>query len=112
MNVEVLSRNQFALTVSFHFLFPPVMIGLGQGQTAAADSFLRPALAVLRQDRAARGVCVGRIARPHPKWRASRLRYAAHEHGRTVLVVGHDARLAPLFRNAAAEAERWLSPVC
>jgi cytochrome d ubiquinol oxidase subunit I len=29
MNVEVLSRIQFALTVSFHFLFPPMTIGLG-----------------------------------------------------------------------------------
>jgi Cytochrome bd terminal oxidase subunit I len=29
MNVEVLSRIQFGLTVSFHFLFPPMTIGLG-----------------------------------------------------------------------------------
>jgi cytochrome d ubiquinol oxidase subunit I len=29
MSVEVLSRIQFALTVSFHFLFPPMTIGLG-----------------------------------------------------------------------------------
>jgi cytochrome d ubiquinol oxidase subunit I len=29
MSVEVLSRIQFALTVSFHFLFPPLTIGLG-----------------------------------------------------------------------------------
>jgi cytochrome d ubiquinol oxidase subunit I len=29
MNAEVLSRIQFALTVSFHFLFPPLTIGLG-----------------------------------------------------------------------------------
>jgi cytochrome bd ubiquinol oxidase subunit I len=29
MNVEVLSRIQFALTISFHFLFPPMNIGLG-----------------------------------------------------------------------------------
>jgi cytochrome bd ubiquinol oxidase subunit I len=29
MNVEVLSRIQFALTISFHFLFPPLTIGLG-----------------------------------------------------------------------------------
>jgi cytochrome d ubiquinol oxidase subunit I len=29
MNVEFLSRFQFALTVSFHFLFPPLTIGLG-----------------------------------------------------------------------------------
>ncbi len=29
MNVEVLSRIQFALTISFHFLFPPMTIGLG-----------------------------------------------------------------------------------
>ncbi len=29
MNVETLSRFQFALTVSFHFVFPPMTIGLG-----------------------------------------------------------------------------------
>src|SRR5262245_40356883 len=29
MDVEVLSRIQFALTLSFHFLFPPLTIGLG-----------------------------------------------------------------------------------
>src|SRR5450432_1218858 len=29
MTVEILSRIQFALTVSFHFLFPPMTIGLG-----------------------------------------------------------------------------------
>lgn len=29
MNVETLSRIQFALTVSFHFVFPPMTIGLG-----------------------------------------------------------------------------------
>lgn len=29
MNVEVLSRIQFALTISFHFVFPPMTIGLG-----------------------------------------------------------------------------------
>ena len=29
MSTEILSRIQFALTVSFHFLFPPMSIGLG-----------------------------------------------------------------------------------
>src|SRR6516165_8741254 len=29
MSVEILSRIQFALTLSFHFLFPPLTIGLG-----------------------------------------------------------------------------------
>jgi cytochrome d ubiquinol oxidase subunit I len=29
MTVEILSRIQFALTISFHFLFPPMSIGLG-----------------------------------------------------------------------------------
>src|SRR5262245_64757789 len=29
MSAEVLSRIQFALTISFHFLFPPLTIGLG-----------------------------------------------------------------------------------
>ena len=29
MSTEVLSGIQFALTASFHFLFPPLSIGLG-----------------------------------------------------------------------------------
>ncbi|OAI40869.1 hypothetical protein AYO41_01710 [Verrucomicrobia bacterium SCGC AG-212-E04] len=29
MTVEILSRIQFALTISFHFIFPPMTIGLG-----------------------------------------------------------------------------------
>ena len=29
MSVEILSRIQFALTISFHFLYPPMTIGLG-----------------------------------------------------------------------------------
>ena len=29
MSVDILSRIQFGLTVSFHFLFPPMSIGLG-----------------------------------------------------------------------------------
>ncbi len=29
MDVEILSRIQFALTVSFHYIFPPISIGLG-----------------------------------------------------------------------------------
>ena len=47
MDVEVLSRVQFAMTVSFHFLFPPLTIGLGlmlvdHADAAAADG--RPAV--------------------------------------------------------------------
>jgi cytochrome d ubiquinol oxidase subunit I len=29
MDPELLSRLQFALTVSFHFIFPPISMGLG-----------------------------------------------------------------------------------
>ncbi len=29
MNAELLSRIQFALTVSFHFIYPPLSMGLG-----------------------------------------------------------------------------------
>jgi len=29
MDVEILSRLQFALTTMFHYLFPPLTIGLG-----------------------------------------------------------------------------------
>ena len=29
MNVEILSRLQFAFTVAFHYIYPPLSIGLG-----------------------------------------------------------------------------------
>jgi cytochrome d ubiquinol oxidase subunit I len=29
MNVEILSRIQFAFTIAFHYIFPPLTIGLG-----------------------------------------------------------------------------------
>ena len=29
MDAETLSRIQFALTISFHFIFPPLSMGLG-----------------------------------------------------------------------------------
>ena len=29
MNVEILARAQFALTVMFHYIFPPLAIGMG-----------------------------------------------------------------------------------
>ena len=29
MTVEILSRIQFALTAAFHYLYPPMTIGLG-----------------------------------------------------------------------------------
>ena len=29
MNPEILSRLQFALTISFHFIYPPISMGLG-----------------------------------------------------------------------------------
>jgi len=29
MSVEILSRIQFTLTVAFHYLYPPMSIGLG-----------------------------------------------------------------------------------
>ncbi len=29
MSVEILARVQFALTISFHYIYPPLSIGLG-----------------------------------------------------------------------------------
>ena len=29
MNPELLSRLQFAFTISFHFIYPPISMGLG-----------------------------------------------------------------------------------
>jgi cytochrome d ubiquinol oxidase subunit I len=41
LNVEMLSRIQFALTASFHFLYPPVSIGLGWLMVVMEGAFLR-----------------------------------------------------------------------
>jgi Cytochrome bd terminal oxidase subunit I len=38
MSAAVLSRIQFALTVSFHFLFPPLTVGLGLADLEPAGS--------------------------------------------------------------------------
>ena len=29
MNVEILARIQFAFTIAFHYIYPPLSIGLG-----------------------------------------------------------------------------------
>ncbi|MDR3706224.1 MAG: cytochrome ubiquinol oxidase subunit I [Paludibacteraceae bacterium] len=41
MDVEILSRIQFALTVSFHYLFPPLSIGLGLLLVAMEGLYLK-----------------------------------------------------------------------
>lgn len=40
MDVEVLSRIQFALTISFHYIYPPLSIGLGLALIAFEGMFL------------------------------------------------------------------------
>ena len=42
MDVVLLSRLQFALTVMFHYLFPPLTIGLGLILVISGNSSLRP----------------------------------------------------------------------
>ncbi len=41
MNVEVLSRIQFAFTVSFHYIYPPLSIGLGLIMVLMEGQYLR-----------------------------------------------------------------------
>src|SRR3712207_6050843 len=41
MDAETLSRVQFALTVSFHFIYPPLSMGLGLLMLAMGVQYLR-----------------------------------------------------------------------
>ena len=41
MDVEILSRIQFAFTVAFHYIFPPLSIGLGLMMVLFEGSYLR-----------------------------------------------------------------------
>ena len=41
MDVVLLSRIQFALTIMFHYLFPPLTIGLGLIMVLTEGQFLR-----------------------------------------------------------------------
>ena len=41
MDAETLSRVQFALTVSFHFIFPPMSMGLGLMLVVIAVMYVR-----------------------------------------------------------------------
>src|SRR6056297_803182 len=41
MDVEILSRIQFAFTVAFHYIYPPITIGLGLTMVIMEGSYLR-----------------------------------------------------------------------
>lgn len=41
MNVEILSRIQFAFTVAFHYIYPPLSIGLGLCMVIMEGTYLR-----------------------------------------------------------------------
>lgn len=41
MDVEILSRVQFALTISFHYIYPPLSIGLGLLMVMMEGAYLR-----------------------------------------------------------------------
>lgn len=49
MDAEILSRIQFALTASFHFIFPPLSMGLGLLMVAMGVFYLRSGDPVWRQ---------------------------------------------------------------
>lgn len=44
MDVEILSRIQFALTISFHYIYPPLSIGLGLNMVIFEGLYLRTKL--------------------------------------------------------------------
>lgn len=41
MSVEVLSRLQFAYTIAFHYIYPPLSIGLGVVLVLLEGQYLR-----------------------------------------------------------------------
>ena len=41
MDVEILSRIQFAFTISFHYIYPPLSIGLGVCLVIMEGMFLK-----------------------------------------------------------------------
>ena len=41
MDVEILSRIQFAFTIAFHYIYPPLSIGLGVVLVAFEGMYLR-----------------------------------------------------------------------
>lgn len=41
MDVEILSRIQFALTIAFHYIYPPISIGLGLGIVIMEGLYLK-----------------------------------------------------------------------
>lgn len=41
MNTEVLARIQFAFTISFHYIYPPLSIGLGLVLVVMEGMYLR-----------------------------------------------------------------------
>src|SRR5215471_3623842 len=49
MNPETLSRIQFALTTSFHFIYPPISMGLGLLMVVMSVIYLRTKNPVWRQ---------------------------------------------------------------
>jgi cytochrome d ubiquinol oxidase subunit I len=49
MNPEILSRIQFALTVSFHFIYPPISMGLGLLMVVMGIQYVRTKDPVWRQ---------------------------------------------------------------
>ena len=41
MDVEILSRIQFAFTIAFHYIYPPLSIGLGLCMVVMEGMYLR-----------------------------------------------------------------------
>ena len=73
MDLVFLSRLQFALTIMFHYLFPPLSIGLGLIMVITEGRFLRDRRASLRGP--------GALLDPHLRGQLRRRRRHGHRHG-------------------------------
>ncbi len=49
MSVELLSRIQFAFTIAFHYIFPPLSIGLGLIMVVMEGSYLRTGNRIMKR---------------------------------------------------------------
>jgi cytochrome bd ubiquinol oxidase subunit I len=49
MDVEILSRIQFAFTISFHYIYPPLSIGLGLMMVIFEGTYIRTRIKMYEQ---------------------------------------------------------------
>ena len=49
MDVEILARLQFAFTIAFHYIYPPLSIGLGLVMVVMEGMYLKTGLKLYEQ---------------------------------------------------------------